>query len=98
MKANVLVIAALAVFAATPAIAQQRSDQVPQRTNLPEGGLTLDFNEIDVNQDRVISVEEWNAFIAKLRERTAQRSNSGGAAAGGTSKGSSSRAAGRERP
>jgi hypothetical protein len=105
MKANALVIAALAISAATPAIAQ-RSDQTPQRTNLPTGGLTLDFNEIDRNQDRVISVEEWNAFIAKLRERTAERGTGGGgtgnaasgagnAASGSSAKDSSSRSTSR---
>ena len=82
MKARTLLVLALTV--AAPAFAQYSEKKIggdqPQRTTLPPGGLTLDFNEIDRNSDRIISVEEWNAFIEKLRARTAQESGRGGAA------------------
>ena len=82
MKARTLLV--IALTAAAPALAQYSErkigDDAPQRTTLPPGGLTLDFNEIDRNGDRNISVEEWNAFIEKLRSRTAQESGSGSAA------------------
>jgi hypothetical protein len=88
MKATVFAIAAFVL--ALPAAAQQRDQQQPrgqdaaQTVNLPSGGIVLDFKEIDRNNDRVISVEEWNDFIATLRSRTAERGSSGGAAAGAT--------------
>ena len=90
MKARTLLVLALSV--AAPAFAQYSEKKIgdtPQRTTLPPGGLTLDFNEIDRNGDRNISVEEWNAFIEKLRSATAQGSGSGSAAspaAGSTAK------------
>lgn len=87
MKATVFAIAACML--ALPAAAQQRDQQprgqeTAQTVNLPSGGIVLDFKEIDRNNDRVISVEEWNDFIATLRSRTAERGGTGGAAAGAT--------------
>ena len=89
MKARTLLV--LALTAAAPALAQYSERKIggdtPQRTTLPPGGLTLDFNEIDRNGDRIISVEEWNDFIEKLRSRTAQGSGSPASpAAGSTAK------------
>ena len=79
MKARTLLVLALTV--AAPALAQYSEKKIggdtPQRTTLPPGGLTLDFNEIDRNGDRIISVEEWNAFIETLRSRSAQGSGGG---------------------
>jgi hypothetical protein len=94
MKARSLLVLALTVTA--PALAQYSEKKIgdaPQRTTLPQGGLTLDFNEIDRNSDRMISVEEWNAFIEKLRPRSAQGSGSGDAAspAAGSTTGSTAK-------
>ena len=86
MKATILATAALTAMCALPAAAQQpqpSGQQVAQALNLPSGGIVLDFKEIDKNNDRSISVEEWNEFIAALRART-ERSSSGGAATGAT--------------
>jgi hypothetical protein len=87
MKATILATAALTAMCALPAAAQQpqpSGQQVAaQSLNLPAGGIVLDFKEIDKNNDRSISVEEWNEFIAALRART-ERSSSGGAATGAT--------------
>ena len=84
MKARTLLV--LALTAAAPALAQQYSEKkigdTPQRTTLPPGGLTLDFNEIDRNGDKMISVAEWTAFIDKLRTSTALGSSSGAASSG----------------
>lgn len=79
MKAS-LVAFAVALAAAQPVAAQSTTDRAtPQRTTLPPGGLTLDFNEIDRNGDKIISVEEWNAFIDALRAKTAQQGSTGAA-------------------
>ena len=88
MKARTLLVLALTI-AAPAALAQYSEKKIggdtPQRTTLPPGGLTLDFNEIDSNGDKMISVEEWNAFIEKLRSRSAaQGSGSGNAASPAT--------------
>ena len=86
MKATIFATAALTAMFALPAAAQQqqpRGQEIAQTVNLPSGGIVLDFKEIDRNNDRVISVEEWNDFIASLRART-ERSSGGAAATGAT--------------
>jgi hypothetical protein len=89
MQATVLAAAVAAVLA-LPAAAQQRDQPSPgkettQTVNLPpSAGIVLDFKEIDRNNDRSISVEEWNAFIESLRARTAQRGSAGSAGSGAT--------------
>lgn len=65
MKANVLFTAALIGVFSLAAVAQGDTDRI----TLPSGGIILDFKMIDRNNDRSISVEEWNDFIASLRER-----------------------------
>jgi hypothetical protein len=61
---------------------------------LPAGGVTLSFTEIDRNNDRSISVEEWNDFVKTLRSGAGRADSSststpgtisGGAASGATS-------------
>lgn len=89
MQATVLAAAVAAVLA-LPAAAQQRDQPPPgkepaQTVSLPpSAGIVLDFKEIDRNNDRSISVEEWNAFIESLRARTAQRGSAGSAGSGAT--------------
>ena len=89
MQATVLVAAVAAVLA-LPVAAQQREQQprgqeAAQTVNLPpSAGIVLDFKEIDRNNDRSISVEEWNAFIESLRARSAQRGSAGSAGSGAT--------------
>jgi hypothetical protein len=90
MKANTFVTAAVAgmlsVVAADWAAAQReeprRDPPMPVRAEIPAGGLTFNFSDIDRNNDGNISVEEWNAFVASLQSRVGQKA--GGAAAGGT--------------
>jgi len=55
------------------------------RVQIPAGGLTFNFTDIDRNNDRSISVEEWNAFVASLQSRIGQQG--AGSAAGGTAAG-----------
>ncbi len=89
MKANAFVTAAvagaLALAAADQAGAQReetrRDTPAAVRVEVPSGGLTLNFADIDRNKDANISVEEWNAFLTSLRARAAQ-ADSGRAAAG----------------
>jgi hypothetical protein len=88
MKATVFAAAALTAMFALHATAQQpqpSGQQVAQSLNLPSGGIVLDFKEIDKNNDRSISVEEWKEFIASLRART-ERASGGAAATGATGK------------
>ena len=92
MKPNILlaIAAALSSVIAVPVQAQQsptaRAAAQPQRVEVPSGGFTFSFAEIDRNGDNSISVEEWNAFVAGLQARTAQGDatpRQGGSAAGG---------------
>ena len=91
MKANAFVTAAVAgmlsLAAADRAAAQReeprRDPPTPVRVEIPAGGLTFNFSDIDRNNDRNISVEEWNAFVASLQSRVGQKAG-GAAAAGGT--------------
>jgi EF hand domain-containing protein len=77
MKANAFLTAAvagaLALAAAQQAGAQReetrRDAPAAVRMEVPAGGLTLNFADIDRNKDGSISVEEWNAFIAALPAR-----------------------------
>jgi len=102
MKAQAfLAAAALLLAAVDPAAAQQtpRRDPsvstpppAPVRVQIPAGGLTFNFTDIDRNNDRSISVEEWNAFVASLQSRIGQKTP-GAAAAGGTSAGKQPRPA-----
>jgi hypothetical protein len=90
MKANAFVTAAvagaLALAAADQAGAQREETRrdapaAAVRVEVPSGGLTLNFADIDRNKDGSISVEEWNAFLASLPAR-AQRSDADRASAG----------------
>jgi len=91
MKANTFVTAAVAgmlsLVAADWAAAQpaepRRDPATPVRVEIPAGGLTFNFSDIDRNNDGNISVEEWNAFVASLQSKEGQKA-AGGAAAGGT--------------
>jgi hypothetical protein len=91
MKATTFVTAAVAgvlsIAAADRAAAQReeprRDPPPPVRIEIPAGGLTFNFSDIDRNNDRNISVEEWNAFVASRQSRAGGRAG-GAAAAGGT--------------
>jgi hypothetical protein len=61
----------------------RRDPPTPVRVEIPAGGLTFNFSDIDRNNDRNISVEEWNAFVASLQSQIGQKA-AGAAAAGGT--------------
>ena len=90
LSAAVAVLGAIAL----PAQAQQSpsspsSPPQTQRIEVPSSGLTFTFGEIDRNRDNNISVEEWNAFVASLRSRTASSdagARSGSAAGGGSTR------------
>jgi len=103
MKARYVLFGAVAAALSAPALAQapavaqsQATAQpvqpaaAPVRVEVPQSGLTFNFQDIDRNRDNSISVEEWNAFVASLQARMSQRgtapasSSGGSAAAGGT--------------
>ena len=99
MKARYVLFGAVAAALSIPALAQapavvqsQAAAQptqppaAPVRVEVPQTGLTFNFQDIDRNRDNSISVEEWNAFVASLQSRMGQRgpSSSGSAAASGT--------------
>ncbi len=97
MKSTFVVTAALAgalgLAAVPPAGAQASAEQV----QLPPGGLTLSFTEIDRNNDRSISVEEWNDFVQALHSR-AGRADSSSSTPGTISGGAGSGATGSSEP
>jgi hypothetical protein len=71
---------------ALPALAQQQqptsaAPAAPVRVQIPQSGMTFNFQDIDRNRDNSISVEEWNAFVASLQSRMGAKD--GGSAAGG---------------
>ena len=98
MKARYVLFGAVAaalslpVLAQAPAVVQSQAaaaqpvqpPAAPVRVEVPQSGLTFNFQDIDRNRDNSISVEEWNAFVASLQARMSQ-SSGGSAAAGGTS-------------
>ena len=85
MKTALVLTGALAAALAFPAAAQQQpsasAPAVPVRVQVPQSGLTCNFQDIDRNRDNSISVEEWNAFVASLQSRMGAKD--GGSAAGG---------------
>ena len=89
MKATVFLGAAILAFAAQQSVAQTQpaprtpSPATPVHVTVPPGGLTFNFADIDRNGDNSISVEEWNAFVASLSSRVAQKAP--GSAATGAS-------------
>jgi hypothetical protein len=89
MKALLVLTGALAAALAIPAAAQQQSTQsapaAPVRVQVPQGGLTFNFQDIDRNRDNSISVEEWNAFVASLQSRMGAKEGSAAAGATGSS-------------
>jgi hypothetical protein len=79
MQAKLLATAVITGLFALPAAAQTGAERI----NVPSSGIVLDFAEIDRNNDRMISVEEWNEFLASVRAR-ADAKGTGNAAAGAT--------------
>jgi hypothetical protein len=103
MKASVFIIATLAgsLGLAGQAGAQSQGQSSGQtsadRVQLPAGGVTLSFTEIDRNNDRSISVEEWNDFVKTLHSR-AGRADSSSTSTPGTISGGGTGATGSSEP
>ena len=105
MKSTFVATAALAGalgLAAAEYADAQRDEKSPgqasaERVQLPAGGVTLSFTEIDRNNDSSISVEEWNAFVQTLHSR-AGRADSSPTSAPGTISDAASGATGSSEP
>lgn len=99
MKPFVLFCAIAGAFAVVTGSHAQTARQdpaspaaAPVRVTVPAGSVTFDFNEIDRNGDRSISVEEWNAFVASLSARMSSGKEAGSATGGATTSGGSATA------
>lgn len=84
LPAAAMVLGAMAMQAQAQPTAAPAATPQTQRIEVPSSGLTFTFGEIDRNGDNSISVEEWNAFVASLRARTAAARPESGASAGAT--------------
>jgi hypothetical protein len=96
MKTALILAGAAAAALATPTIAQQTIAQqqqpasaaaaAPVRVQIPQSGMTFNFQDIDRNRDNSISVEEWNAFVASLQSRTGAKEGDSAAAGASATK------------